>query len=98
MHFDFVSPLWKWDSQGASWYFVTLPDEASEDIREIPRMPRGFGAIKVRVTVGGSTWLTSVFPDSKTGGHWVPVKKAVRDAEGLEADEPVTMRIELVEL
>lgn len=98
MHFEFSSPLWKWDSQGASWYFVTLPEEASEDIREIPRMPRGFGAIKVRVTVGGSTWLTSAFPDSRTGGHWVPVKKAVRVAEGLEEDEPVQMRIELVEL
>lgn len=98
MHFDFTSPLWEWGTQGASWFFVTLPDEVSEDLREIPRMPRGFGAIKVRVTVGGSTWLTSVFPDSRTGGHWLPVKKAVRVAEGLEVDGAVVVRLELVEL
>ena len=97
MRFDFTSPLWKWDSQGASWYFVTLPEEASDDIREVPRMPRGFGAVKVRVTVGGSTWSTSVFPDSRTGGHWLPIKKAVRLAEGLEEDTPVTVSLELVE-
>ncbi|AMB60475.1 DUF1905 domain-containing protein [Microterricola viridarii] len=98
MRFEFTSPLWEWSSQGASWFFVTLPEEASEDLREIPRMPRGFGAIKVRVTVGGTSWLTSVFPDSRTGGHWLPIKKAVRVAEGLEDGEPVAVRLELVEL
>ncbi|SDT17106.1 DUF1905 domain-containing protein [Microterricola viridarii] len=98
MRFEFTSPLWEWSSQGASWFFVTLPEEASEDLREIPRMPRGFGAIKVRVTVGGTSWLTSVFPDSRTGGHWLPIKKAVRVAEGLEDGEPVQVSLELVEL
>ena len=98
MRFEFSSPLWEWSTQGASWYFVTLPEEVSEDLREIPRMPRGFGAIKVRVTVGGSTWLTSVFPDSRSGGHWLPIKKAVRVAEGLEDGRPVHVELELVEL
>ncbi len=98
MRFEFSSPLWQWSTPGATWFFVTLPEEVSEDLREIPRMPRGFGAIKVRVTVGGSSWLTSVFPDSRTGGHWLPVKKSVRAAEGLEDGEPVTVRLELVEV
>lgn len=98
MRFEFSSPLWEWSTQGASWFFVTLPEEASEDLREIPLKPRGFGSIRVRVTVGGSTWLTSVFPDSRTGGHWLPIKKAVRVAEGLEDGEPVQVRLELVDL
>lgn len=98
MRFEFTAPLWEWSPQTTSWFFITLPEEASEDIREIPRMPRGFGAIKVRVTVGSSVWLTSVFPDSSTGGHWLPIKKSVRLAEGLDVGSAVKTTIELVEL
>ena len=84
MRFRFTAPLWEWSAQ-SGWFFVTLPDEASDDIREVPRMPRGFGAVRVRVTVGGSTWSTSVFPDSKQGSYVLPVKKPVRIAEDLAA-------------
>jgi len=51
MRFRFTAPLWEWSAR-AEWYFVTVPEEASADIREIPRPPRGFGAVKVRVRVG----------------------------------------------
>ncbi|GAA1528874.1 hypothetical protein BJ978_001640 [Agromyces terreus] len=94
MRFEFTAPLWEWSSQ-ANWYFVTVPEAASEDIREIPRPPRGFGSVRVRVTVGGSTWSTSVFPDSTVGCYVLPVKKAVRTAEGLVAggDVPVSLTV-----
>jgi hypothetical protein len=97
MHFTFTAPLWEWDAR-AAWFFVSVPEEESADIREIPRMPSGFGAVKVRVTVGTSTWDTSVFPDSTEGVYVLPVKKAVRTAEGIEAGDPVTVRLELLEL
>ncbi|GAA1831019.1 DUF1905 domain-containing protein [Agromyces salentinus] len=94
MRFEFTAPLWEWASQGG-WYFVTVPEEASEDIREIPRPPRGFGSVRVRVSVGGSTWTTSVFPDSKVGCYILPMKKAVRVAEGLVegGDVPVSLTV-----
>lgn len=98
MRFEFTSPLWEWSTQSAPWYFITVPDNVGDDIREIPRMPRGFGAVRVRVTVGDSTWLTSLFPESRMGSYWLPVKKAVRQAEGLELGAPVVVRLELVEL
>lgn len=97
MRFRFTSPLWEWEAQGG-WFFVTLPEAASADIREVPRMPRGFGSVRVRVTVGASTWSTSVFPDSKRGSYVLPVKKSVRTAEGLEHGEEVTVQLEVLDL
>ena len=97
MRFRFTAPLWEWSSR-AEWYFVTVPAEASADIGEIPLPPRGFGSVKVRVRVGGSRWSTSIFPDSSQGAYVLPVKKAVREAEGLEEGKPVTVDLELVDL
>lgn len=97
MRFRFTAPLWEWQAQGG-WFFVTLPDEASADIREVPRMPRGFGSVRVRVTVGATTWSTSVFPDSKLGSYVLPVKRAVRTAEGLEHGEDVAVQLEVLDL
>ena len=97
MRFRFTAPLWEWDAQGG-WFFVTVPEEYGDDIREVPRMPRGFGAVRVRVTVGGSTWSTSVFPDSKQGSYVLPVKKAVRTAEGIGEGDDVEVALEVLDL
>lgn len=97
MRFRFTAPLWEWRSR-AEWYFVTVPVEASADIAEVPRAPRGFGAVKVRVRVGGSQWSTSIFPDSEQGAYVLPVKKAVRVAEGLTDGAPVDVDLEVVGL
>jgi hypothetical protein len=97
MHFTFTAQLWEWGAR-AAWFFVSVPEEASDDIREIPRMPSGFGAVKVRVTVGTSTWDTSVFPGVKDGLYVLPVKKSVRIAEGIENGDDVPVRLELLEL
>src|SRR2546429_4747468 len=62
---DFEAELWIWDARRAeSWTFVSLPIEAAEEIRDrAAGPPRGFGSVRVRVTVGASTWTTSIFPD-----------------------------------
>jgi hypothetical protein len=88
--------LWEWGARD-SWYFVTLDEEASATVDERPRPPRGFGSVPVRVTVGTTTWRTSVFPESASGRYVLPVKKAVRRAEHLEEDEPVTVRLEVLD-
>ncbi|MDH6181352.1 hypothetical protein M2152_001534 [Microbacteriaceae bacterium SG_E_30_P1] len=76
------------------WIFVTVPPDVSQDIREVPRPPRkGFGSVRVEVTIGGTTWNTSVFPDSASGCYMLPVKKAVREAEGLEIGDDLVMSL-----
>jgi hypothetical protein len=95
--YTFSAPLWRWEARADSWYFITLPKDESDELRDIPRPPRGFGSIQVKVTIGGSTWSTSVFPDAQRSGCYVlPVKRAVRDAEGIEHDDTVEVTVEVV--
>jgi len=95
----FDAELWIWDARRAeSWTFVSLPAEASEEIRELADGPRrGFGSVRVRVTVGGSTWKTSIFPDSARG-YVLPIKRAVRTAEDLNAGDVATVTVELIDV
>lgn len=100
MVIEFDAELWEWDARrDDSWTFVSLPVEESEEIRELTgSRRRGFGSVRVRVEVGGSAWATSIFPDKASGAYVLPVKKAVRRAEGVEAGDTAKFRVEIVDL
>ncbi|MCK0117413.1 DUF1905 domain-containing protein [Isoptericola sp. S6320L] len=90
MELTFTAPLWRWSArQDDAWWFVTVPPDASDVLADLPLPPRGFGSIRVRVTVGATTWSTSVFPSREQNGYVLPMKKSVRQAENLVADAPV---------
>lgn len=96
MIIEFDGEVWRWDARDdASWFFTSVPPELSADIREIPRPPRGFGSVRVRARIGGSTWTTSIFPDSERASYVLPLKKAVRKAEKVEAGDTATVKVEL---
>ncbi|WP_353807830.1 DUF1905 domain-containing protein [Agromyces sp. SYSU T00194] len=96
--FGFRAEVWQWQARvEEGWYFVTLPADRSEEIADRPRPPRGFGSVKVRVRVGGSDWTTSIFPDAKEGAYVLPLKKAVRKAEGIELGDEVEVVLETLE-
>jgi hypothetical protein len=95
--FEFTAPLWL--HPGGSWYFVTVPAEISADIRDLTAgLRHGFGSVRVAVTVGRSSWRTSVFPDSKSGSFVLPVKKPARTAERLTPGAAVEVTLELADL
>lgn len=98
--YDFAAPLWRWtakdeESSGA-WFFVSLPFDVSDEIEATAGPGKGFGSVRVEVTVGSSTWRTSVFPSSEHKTYVLPVKKAVRVAEGLDEGTEATVRLSLV--
>lgn len=94
----FEAELWIWDARrGDSWTFVSLPVEASSDIREVTGgRRRGFGSVRVHVAIGGSSWTTSIFPDSARDTFVLPVKSGIRKAEGLKAGDVATVTVELI--
>ena len=95
---EFESEVFRWDArEDSSWFFTAVPPELSEDIRELPRPPRGFGSVRVRARVGATEWTTSIFPDSTSGTYVLPLKKAVRDAENLVDGGPVTVRLHVLD-
>ena len=94
--FRFEAELWLYEGD-AAWHFVTLPGDISDDITaRTEGRRRGFGSVRVRVTVGGTTWSTSVFPDAKRGAYVLPVKKEVRTREQLVAGDRVTVALDVI--
>jgi hypothetical protein len=81
--------------------WVPLTGEAAEAVAAhelLRRMElgkrRGFGSVKVTARIGETRWQTSLFPQ-KTGGWFLPIKKPVRLAEGLDFGDEVEGELEL---
>ena len=91
-----TGPLNVWTGADGSSHFMSIPDELSGEIRAHGMLiRRGFGSVKVEVTVGGFTWRTSVFP-SKSGGYFLPVKREACRNAGIVAGDIVEVEIDLV--
>jgi hypothetical protein len=93
----FDSGLWLWDARRAdAWVFASLPANESEDIRDLAGgLRRGFGSLRVRATIGSSTWTTSIFPGR--AGYVLPVKRSIRMAEALDVGDTATVTVELID-
>jgi hypothetical protein len=92
--FRFDAEVWLYTGD-APWHFITVPTEVSEEIEgRTSGQRRGFGSVRVRVTIGATTWTTSVFPDKKRGGYILPIKKDVRRAEDFAAGDWVDVVLE----
>ena len=89
-------PLIKWSGDKASWFFVVLSGDVVGEIH-YAAMGRtgGFGSVKVRATIGETTWETSLFPSKEAGGFVLPVKAAVRKAEGLAEGDAVALSLRI---
>lgn len=95
----FDAELWVWDARRDEvWTFVSLPEDPSEEIRDLTEgQRRGFGSLRVRATIGGSTWTTSIFPDGTRNAYVLPVKRAIRTAESLDTGDVATVTVELID-
>ena len=95
MH-SFRAELWEHDGDGA-WHFLSLPHAEADEIEATAaEARRGFGSVRVEVTIGSTTWRTSVFPDKRRATYVLPVKRAVRRAEGLVAGSSVDVRLRVL--
>ena len=96
--FDFAAQLWRYPGDDG-WYFVSLPPQVSADISDISAgIRRGFGSVRVAAVVGATSWRMSIFPDSNAGTYLLPIKRAVRASEHLEAGDDVRARVQIVDL
>lgn len=96
---EFEGEVFRWAARrDAHWYFTALPVELSADLRDYPLPPRGFGSLRVRARIGATEWTTSIFPDATAGAYVLPLKKAVRDAEGIDDGGVVAVRVTFLDL
>jgi hypothetical protein len=92
-----TGPLKMWSNDEGRMHFMSVPAELSGEIKAHAMMlRRGFGSVRVEVTLDEIVWRTSVFPVKSSGGYFLPVKmEVVRKAEIAAGDE-VTVRLDLL--
>jgi Domain of unknown function (DUF1905) len=96
---DVVGTLWRWQGKAKdgtpssmSWFFITIDGAVAEAIRAAsPGRKAAWGSVYVAVTIGATTWRTSLFPSKEVGGYILPVKAAVRKAERLAEGDVVAV-------
>lgn len=85
----FSAELWEWRGP-APFYWLTVPEDSCDQVRgEAAEASYGWGAVPVRVQLGGTEWETSLLP--KDGGYVLPVKAAVRARESFGKGDTVTV-------
>lgn len=95
--YTMTEKVFLYPGETANWHFVPITKKIGQEIRETyGKSQRGFGAVKVEVTIGETTWLTSMFPDKYSGSYILPLKAEVRKKEEIEAGEKVIFTILLL--
>ena len=96
---SFEGTLFAWhEERPDSWALVALPPDVSRQVDDlVSSPPRGFGSVRVEVTVGSSIWRTSLFPSKPLDAYVLPVKKAVRRAEHLDVEDVATFTIRVLD-
>jgi Domain of unknown function (DUF1905) len=93
MEFEFSNEIWEWRGP-APFYFVSVPDDQAEEIREAAKvLTYGWGMIPVVATIGGIEFKTSMF--AKNGTYVLPIKSLVRVPLKLEAGDTVSVSMVL---
>jgi Domain of unknown function (DUF1905) len=100
---DVTGTLWRWQGKAkdgtpssTSWFFITIDGAVAEAIRAAsPGRTAAWGSVYVAVTIGATSWRTSLFPSKDIGGYILPVKAAVRKAERIAEGDAVTLRLTL---
>jgi hypothetical protein len=87
----FEGEVWFW--RGPSpFHFVTVPPAGCASLASVASaVSYGWGMIPVSASIGSTSWTTSLFP--KDGGYVVPLKDAVRRAEGIDVGDVVSVRL-----
>lgn len=90
---EVTGEVWEWRGP-APYHFVSVPPELCDDVRDAAEVVSyGWGMVPVALRLGETAWTTSLWP--KDGGYVVPLKDAVRVAEGVELGDVVTVLMEI---
>ena len=85
-----------WSNEEDRMHFMNVPVELSEEIKAHSLLVRrGFGSVRVEVTIDDVTWRTSVFPQ-KSGGYFLPVKMDVIRKTDISPGDEVTVWLALL--
>lgn len=90
MEIEFSGELIEWRGP-APYYFVPLPRDEADLVDDVKAEVAYWGVVPVRARIGGTEFTTAMFPREET--WFLPIKVAVRRAEGIEIGEVVAVRL-----
>ena len=91
MELEFSGEVVEWRGP-APYFFIPLPEDEAELIDEVKPEIAYWGVVPVIVRIGGTEFTTAMFP--REGTWFLPVKDAVRSAEGIGLGDLVEVRLE----
>lgn len=90
------SQVWAYPGM-AGWHFISVPAKESQAIKkDFGKVAKGWGSLRVGVTLGKTNWETSIFPDKKSGTYLLPLKAQVRQKEGIYDKDKVSFTLRLL--
>lgn len=89
--YSFTAAVWQHDGPGG-WYFVTLPQDLSTEIRDLLRAEEeGWGRLKATAVIGKTEWKTAIWFDSKKAAYLLPLKSDVRKKENIALNQTIDL-------
>lgn len=92
--FVIKSEVWRWPGLGG-WYFVYVDRKLNEKIKNLGTR-YGSGFIKIKATLGKTSWDTALFPYKKENVFLISIKSSVRKKEIVEIGDILKIKFELV--
>ena len=93
--FTVKAKIWLYPGK-AGWNFVTIPPDVTKEIDFYhAHQKRGWGSLPVHVTIGKTTWETSIFPDKKSSSYLLPMKKAMLVKTSLKEGDMCKLSLEI---
>lgn len=90
MDVEFEGPVIEWRGP-APFYFVEIPDEASEDIKCAAKGVEYWGQVPIVARISDLDFTTALFP--KEGRYLLPLKAAVRTSLGIDLHQVVVVAL-----
>ena len=88
--------IYGFDGKAGAWHFATVPENIADEINFFfADQKRGWGSLPVEVTIGESTWNTSIFPDKRTKSFMLPLKASVRKQEQIDAGDSIEVELKI---
>ncbi|MCF7834162.1 MAG: DUF1905 domain-containing protein [Candidatus Pacebacteria bacterium] len=100
-NYKIKSQVWVYPGETANWHFVNVPKKESDEIKKNfgPQKgvrQRGWGSVSVSVSIGKTSWKTSIFPDKRSGTYLLPLKAEVRKKEGIYDKDKINFTIKIL--
>lgn len=90
-NFKIKAKVWVWGGD-MSWYFVNVEQKVSDKIRK--KFPKGF--VKIKASLGKTSWETSLFPHKKSKVYLLCINKKVRKIESVFDGDEVQIYFTLI--